>query len=202
MSSLIPPFSTLVASMSADLTKRLADERVWDALMRGPIGQSLRRVSDGHELSTEMAMYLASAITKWHIGQDTPLASYLNEVLGDIAPEIAKRMRQNVAEPTGVSARNPSEPIGFRAILAIPAGQRDELLHWFSQQNLKTQKRVRSIWIGWNPLEMLVFAGMSPQSRQAFVDLAKPNTPNATANVAGAIDEVARMIAPWRKPTP
>jgi len=82
----------IASHVAASYVSRELD-RVWlDRLMTTKLGQKLKALSQTEQRAFELIAYLSSAYVVHSNPDPTALRSFLNGVLSDIPPELAKRM--------------------------------------------------------------------------------------------------------------
>jgi hypothetical protein len=89
----------IASHVAASYVSRELD-RVWlDRLMTTKLGQKLKALSRTEQKAFELIAYLSSAYVVHRDPNPTALRSFLNGVLSDIPPELAKRMMSEDEPP-------------------------------------------------------------------------------------------------------
>lgn len=119
---IFPPLSYTASSVASDYVKRLADQKVWDRVMASSLGAFLSSLPPRGKQLAESLMYAISAVTKWHIGDATPMHQFITEVAGDAAPELAKRMLNGTAPPSAATLTAPDSTEKRRPTHSVAQG--------------------------------------------------------------------------------
>ncbi|MCZ4368681.1 hypothetical protein [Sulfitobacter dubius] len=89
----------IASHVAASYVSRELD-RVWlDRLMTTKVGKKLKALSRTEQRAFELIAYLSSAYVVYREPDPTALRSFLNSVLSDIPPELAKRMMSEDKPP-------------------------------------------------------------------------------------------------------
>tara|TARA_R110002012_G_scaffold208038_4_gene378072 strand:+ start:8553 stop:9026 length:474 start_codon:yes stop_codon:yes gene_type:complete len=94
----------IASHVAASYVSRELD-RVWlDRLMTTTVGKKLRALSTKEQKSFELLAYLSSAYVVNREPNPSALRSFLNTILSDIPPELAKRMMSQEEPPDSETA--------------------------------------------------------------------------------------------------
>ena len=94
----------IVSQVAASYVSRELD-RIWlDRLMATPLGRRLKGLSRTEQRAFELIAYLSSAYVVHRDPNPSALRAFLNTILSDIPPELAKRMMAQDDPPSSQTA--------------------------------------------------------------------------------------------------
>ena len=183
-----PSLKMAAAKIASSYGKRLADQKLWDALMRTPYGQRLLALSRTQKYGAEAVFYILDVIA-WHkIGSDSPLRVAISEFVGDAAPEIAKRML-NGKDHTPARRKT-----GLDAVTDMDELSADKLLTWYRQAGEPDRRTFAHHCRKWTVDDLDKFVRLTDENKSTMLALAGPSIqPFKTA--ATFINEVTRLFS-------
>jgi hypothetical protein len=117
----------IASHVAASYVSRELD-RVWlDRFMTTKLGQKLKALSRTEQRAFELIAYLSSAYVVHRDPSPTALRSFLNAVLSDIPPELAKRMMSQDEPPNAKTAILLLEYLDDNELATISGAEKTDL---------------------------------------------------------------------------
>ncbi len=189
----LPAVTMAAAKVASSYGKRWADQSLWDAFMLTSLGQKLLTLSRTQKYGVEAVAYLLDTVVWHNIGDSSPLRVFMNEILGDAAPEIAKRMLNGDHAVETPSA--PGRACGMEAVFRMDPDDRTRLLGWYQQADADTRRTFADVCARMNEAGLANFARITDDHKAALLNLVGRKPSQLTKRAVGAIDTAARMVS-------